>query len=270
MKFLETEYEKKSFAISSTIMVVLLFLCLFLGLTYLDPPPDNGILINFGNTDAGSGNTNTMETVKTEARENTNFEESTSVPTTSSNVAENVLTSDNEESIALKKQKELADAKAKAEEKQRQEEARKKSELDKLIGGIKQSDGTVKEGDGNTNKTGNQGILEGSIYANAYYGQPGTGNSGKKMGMNGRNLVRPGAINVDCNDEGTIVVEVTVNQSGTVINSKYSPSGSNTTSSCLRNAAIAAAKRYKWNEDNKAPNQQIGFIVFNFKNGVLE
>lgn len=272
MKFLETEHEKKSFAISSAIMAILLLVCLFLGLTYLDPPPENGIAINFGNTDFGSGNNNTAEFVKSEKREDTRqpVEEATSAPTTPSNASENVLTADNEESIAMKKQKEIADAKAKAEQKKREEEAKKKAELDKLIGGIKDSDGKVKEGDGDSKIPGNQGKPDGSLYANSYYGAGGSGNSGKKIGLNDRNLVRPGSINVDCNDEGTIVVEVTVNKAGKVIGAKYSPSGSNTTSTCLRDAAIKAAQKYLWNPDDKAPNSQIGFIVFNFKNGVVE
>jgi protein TonB len=65
MKYLETEYERKSFAISATIIAILLLLFFKYGLSYMDPPPENGIAINFGNTDFGSGETNTTETVKT-------------------------------------------------------------------------------------------------------------------------------------------------------------------------------------------------------------
>ena len=84
MKFLETEYEKKSFALSASITIGLLLLFFVFGLTYMDPPPENGIAINFGNTDAGSGNTNTTEPVKSEPREVTEQPkvEETSEPTT--------------------------------------------------------------------------------------------------------------------------------------------------------------------------------------------
>ena len=171
MKYLETEYEKKSFAITTTIMAVLLLLVIFLGLTYMDPPPENGIAINFGNTDAGSGNTNTTEPVKTEPREVTEqpVEESTSEPTTPSKASENVITADNEATIALKKQKEEAKAKANAEaiakaaeQKKKKEEADKKAKLDALIGGVKKSDGKTSEGDGTSNNPGNQGKIDGS------------------------------------------------------------------------------------------------------------
>ena len=277
MKYLETEYEKKSFAITTAIMAVLLLLCIFLGLTYMDPPPENGIAINFGNTDAGSGNTNTTEPVKTEPREVTEqpVEESTSEPTTPSKAAENVITADNEAAIALKKQKEEAKAKANAEaiakaaeQKKKKEEADKKAKLDALIGGVKKSDGKTTGGDGTSTSPGNQGKIDGSIYSNSYYGSgKGVGTGNGSWGLNGRRLSSPGAVKADCNDEGTIVVEVKVNKNGGVTNAKYSPSGSNTTSTCLKEAAIKSAYKYKWNNDENAPDTQIGFIVFNFSNG---
>lgn len=277
MKYLETEYEKKSFAITTAIMAVLLLLCIFLGLTYMDPPPENGIAINFGNTDAGSGNTNTTEPVKSEPREVTEqpLEESTSEPTTPSKASENVITAENEAAIALKKQKEEAKAKANAEaiakaaeQKRKKEEADKKAKLDALIGGVKKSEGKTTGGDGTSTSPGNQGKIDGSIYSNSYYGSgKGVGTGNGSWGLNGRRLSSPGAVKAECNDEGTIVVEVKVNKNGGVTNAKFSPSGSNTTSRCLQEAAIKSAYKYRWNDDEKAPDGQIGFIVFNFRNG---
>jgi periplasmic protein TonB len=55
MKYFETPEEKKSFVITSVIFVILFLLFFFLGLTYMDPPPENGIAINFGTTDVGQG-----------------------------------------------------------------------------------------------------------------------------------------------------------------------------------------------------------------------
>ncbi|WP_396151659.1 hypothetical protein [Flavobacterium sp.] len=106
--------------------------------------------------------------------------------------------------------------------------------------------------------TTNKDIEESS---NNYYG------SGKSnVVLNGRNLANQGTILPDCNDEGTVIVEIEVNQSGIVTNAKFSPRGSNTTSKCLHEAAIKSAYKYKWNEDSKAPENQIGFLVFNFRN----
>jgi outer membrane biosynthesis protein TonB len=277
MKYLETEHERKSFVISSTIMALILLLCIFFGLTSMDPPPENGIAINFGNTDAGSGNTNTTEPVKSEPREVTEQQpvEETSEPATPSQASENVITADNEAAIALKKQKEeankkaVAEAKIKAaEQKKKKEEADKKAKLDALIGGVKSSEGKTTGGDGTSTTPGNQGKLDGSIYSNSYYGSgKGTGTGNGAWGLNGRRLSSPGAVKAECNDEGTVVVEVKVNKNGGVTNAKFSPSGSNTTSKCLQEAAIKSAYKYRWNDDANAPDGQIGFIVFNFRNG---
>jgi colicin import membrane protein len=278
MKYLETEHEKKSFALSASITIGLLLLFFVVGLTYMDPPPENGIAINFGNTDFGSGNTNTTDPVKSEIREVTKpqAEEATSEATAPNNQAsENVLTTDNAETIAFNKQKEIADAKAKAdakvkaeEQKKKQEEADKKAKLDALIGGVQKSDGKTNEGNGNSTIPGNQGKFDGSIYSNSYYGSgKGTGTGNRSWGLSGRNLSKPGAVKADCNAEGTVVVEVRVNKAGNVTNAKYSPSGSNTTAKCLLDAATQSALKYKWNDDSKAPDDQIGFIVFNFRNG---
>jgi len=55
MAFLQTTYEKKSFWTTAFILFGVLLLLFFVGLRYLDPPVENGILIAFGDTSPGSG-----------------------------------------------------------------------------------------------------------------------------------------------------------------------------------------------------------------------
>ena len=64
MKFLETPEEKKSFTITSVIFVILFLLFAIFGLTYMDPPPENGIAVNFGTSDTGSGKIQPTEPVQ--------------------------------------------------------------------------------------------------------------------------------------------------------------------------------------------------------------
>lgn len=64
MKYLETEEEKKSFAITSVLFVIMFILFFYLGLTSLDPPPENGIAINFGTTEFGSGDKQPTEAIQ--------------------------------------------------------------------------------------------------------------------------------------------------------------------------------------------------------------
>jgi outer membrane biosynthesis protein TonB len=266
MKYFETEYERKSFAISTTIVAILLFLFFVFGLTYMDPPPENGIAINFGNTDFGSGETNTTETVKTAPQPTESTPQST--PTT-----EEVITQESVDAAVIKATKKPEPTKeVKKEVQPKKVEPQKPSQkttdaLSSLLNGTK-NDGKATDGDGDSNQSGNQGKIDGSIYANSYYGDgSGTSGNGKgSWGLKGRKLTKPGAVATNCNDEGTVVVEVKVSKSGTVTNAKFSPSGSNTTSKCLQEAAIKSAYKYLWNDDSNAPDNQIGFIVFNFRN----
>ena len=55
MKILNTNHKRKS-AIITTILLMLLIFCVFnYGMTYLDPPEEYGLAINFGNSTVGSG-----------------------------------------------------------------------------------------------------------------------------------------------------------------------------------------------------------------------
>ena len=65
MNLIETPEERKSFAITSGIFVIILLLCVFFGLTYMDPPPENGIAVNFGTSDVGKGDVEPAEAQQT-------------------------------------------------------------------------------------------------------------------------------------------------------------------------------------------------------------
>ncbi len=63
MKFFETEHERKSFIISCTLFILLFIMFFFVGLKYLDPPIENGIAINFGDSEVGMGEIQPAETI---------------------------------------------------------------------------------------------------------------------------------------------------------------------------------------------------------------
>ncbi len=266
MKYLETEEEKKSFALSASIMALLLLLFLYVGLPFMDPPPDNGIAINFGNTDFGSGNVNTTETVKAAPQPT----ESTPQPTPTK---DNVLTQDHVDAVVVKETKitkpikEIKEEIPKTVETPKQPSKTTTDALSNLLSGQKQ-DGKTNEGDGTSNQAGNQGKLDGSLYSNSYYGSgSGSGSGSGKWGLSGRSLSSSGKVQPACNDEGTIVIQITVNKNGVVTNASYSAKGSNTSSKCLQDAAIATAFKYRWQPDSNAPESQLGFIVVNFRTG---
>ncbi|MBK0370550.1 energy transducer TonB [Flavobacterium agrisoli] len=264
MKYLETEEEKKSFIITSVLFVIMFLLFFFLGLTYMDPPPENGIAINFGTTDVGSGNIQPTEAIQS-APQPTN-----SQPSTASD--DEVLSQDIEEAVVMKEVKKIKPTKTptKEETKPKPTESPKPSKsttdaLSSILNGPK-SDGKATGGEGNDNQAGDKGNPNGDPYANSYYGSGGGSGGGRGWGLNGRKLSATGKEVQKCNEFGTVVVQITVNRSGNVIAAKYTK-GTTNTNPCLIEPALATARKYKWQADSNAPETQIGFITVNFKLG---
>ena len=264
MKYLETEEEKKSFTITTIIFVILFVLFFYLGLTSLDPPPENGIAINFGTTEFGSGNVQPTEAIQSAPKA------TAAKQATASN--DDVLSQDIEEAVVMKQAKKIQPTKevAKEEVKEKPKENPKPSKsttdaLSSLINGPK-SDGTAKGGEGNDDQPGDKGSLNGNPYANTYYGSGSGSGTGSGWGLNGRRISSRGKEVQKCNEFGTVVVQITVNRNGNVIAAKYTK-GTTNTNPCLIEPALATARKYKWQADSNAPETQIGFITVNFKLG---
>ncbi|MCM4168364.1 Cell division protein ZipA [Arenibacter antarcticus] len=295
MSLLNTKHEKKSFTLTTLLLSVLLLLLFYIGLTYLDPPIENGISVNFGTTEFGSGRVQPKEKVRSEPvnkpiAEPKVQEEKVEAQIPKEEVAkekpaEKVLTQDNEESVLMKQQQvakrkaneaakkaqaetdRVAREKKEAEERLQQEQQAKKNKLDQLIGGINKSEGTASGSEGNDNKAGDKGRPEGDPYATSYYGSPGSGSGTGGYGLNGRSLVRQGKVPQECNQEGRVVVKIVVNRDGEVINATPGVKGTTNSHPCLLEPAKATALKHKWNLDSNAPTQQTGFVVVNFKLG---
>ncbi|WP_445711540.1 energy transducer TonB [Flavobacterium sp.] len=267
MKLLETSEEKKSFVISSVILLVILLICIFFGLTSLNPPPENGIAINFGTSDVGQGEIQPTEPVQS-APQN-----SQSQPETTQD--EDILTDDNESPVVVQPKKTPTKPEKPTETKPVTKPTPKTSQqtnsaLNSILNG-KPSEGSAQGGHGDDGLAGDKGDPNGSIYANSFYGN-GTGNgtgsgSGSGYGLGGRRLSSPGKKVEQCgNESGRVVVQITVNKNGSVIKTQYSKGTTNTTP-CVLEAAYKTARAYKWQPDSNAPDTQIGFVVVNFNVG---
>jgi outer membrane biosynthesis protein TonB len=66
MSFLDTRHKKKSFTLTTLLLSVLLLFLFYIGLTYMDPPEENGISVNFGTTDFGKGQVQPREKIRSE------------------------------------------------------------------------------------------------------------------------------------------------------------------------------------------------------------
>ncbi|TRZ44297.1 energy transducer TonB [Robertkochia solimangrovi] len=151
MSLLDTRHKRKSFTLTSILISGLILLLFYVGLSYLDPPLESGISVNFGTTNFGSGTVQPKEKIKSEPVNKPIKEQPQEVkevtpptpaepePQETAEKAEKVITQDNEEAIAIKKaeeeKKKIEDARRKAEaeaerlERERKaEEARKEAE----------------------------------------------------------------------------------------------------------------------------------------------
>lgn len=265
MKYLETKEEKRSFAITSAIFMLLLLLCVFLGLSYMDPPPENGIAINFGTSDAGMGDIQPTEPVASSPQP-------VQAPAEATPVAEEVITQDVNDAPVIvnekpqkEKPKEAVKPQPKAEPAPPTPSKATNDALNSLINGPK-SEGKATGGQGDDDKQGDKGKIDGTLGGS--YGQ-GTG--GKGTGGNGnyqlgnRNALAKPAPKYTCNEQGVVVVQISVNKSGKVISANAGVRGTTNAATCLLDQAKEAAMKTTWEPDPDAPDKQVGKIIYNFK-----
>ena len=294
MSLLDTQYKKKSFTLTTLLLSVLLLILFYIGLNYMDPPEENGISVNFGTTNYGSGKVQPLKKIRSEPldtppvepnKHEEVVEEAVQEEVVEESPAEKILTQESAEAIKIKQAKEakkkaeaaverekakaakIAQQKKAAEEKARKEQEAKKRKLDALMGGLNKSDGTDSGSEGDDNRAGDKGQPGGDPYATSYYGSPGSGNGTGGYGLKGRTLVNKGQEKQNCNEAGRVVVKIVVDRNGKVISATPGVKGTTNNSPCLLEPARKTAFLHKWNLDSGAPNQQVGFVVVNFKLG---
>jgi outer membrane biosynthesis protein TonB len=254
--------------ITVIVHVIILILLFYVGMTYLDPPLEQGIAVNFGTTETGSGNIQPTEKIKSAPQKTTS--EPVSQPKTE--IKEEVVTQDNEEAPVIKKEKSKKEQKETPVKKQPKKEVKKpdpkpdkstSDALSSLINGPK-SDGTAKGGEGNDISAGDKGNPNGDPNASAYYGT-GKGLDGDgNYQLGGRKALNKKKIQQKCNEAGIVVVSIEVDRSGKVINATPGVRGTTNNSECLKDPAKRAALATRFNADSKAPAKQIGKIIYKF------
>lgn len=133
-------------------------------------------------------------------------------------------------------------------------------------------DGTGGNESDNYKKGGNEGIAGGRGDQGAPGGNPesdnykggGSGNSGvaKLRGLSGRSIVRIPSFEDDFNENAKVAVDIRVDPAGNVISAEYQPRGSTTSDPSLKAIAIRKAKQVKFNTGSV---ESTGTLQFNFK-----
>jgi len=296
MALLETKFERQSFGLTTVLLLGLVLLLFFVGLTYLDPPDENGILISFGNSNAAAPITTSTTEQQPEPTPSPKQPEQEVTPPpipveeTSKDEVEEVLTEDRSEVVIPKEEpkveevaptpKETIKEPPKEEVKEPVKERTPKEEVqveatpeppkpdqkttDVLSSILGAPEAESSQGDqiGNTQ----QGDPSGDPYAARFYGSPdASGTEG--YGLSGRNLSGFQVYKQTCDEEGTVVVRILVDNNGRVIEADPGIRGTTNNASCLLEPAKRTALSYRFDPDSNAPNRQIGFVVIHFKLG---
>jgi len=265
----EKKDKRKAMITSLTIHALLLLIFLFFGLTTIQPKPEEGMMINFGNTDTGLGDTESdpaqSEVVEEQVEEEVQPVESVATPVEPI-VEEQVVTQEMLEAIALqkaKKRQEKVEAEERAEEERiaaekAKEQADKRAASAALFAKAKDGQG---KGEGNTSPGGNQGSADGT--PGAPHGLGGSGN-GPSFNLGGRKMVSAPKIIDNSQKKGTVVVEILVDKFGTVMKATPGARGSTTADGDLERLARDAAMGTKFSPNPEAPIQQKGTMTFVF------
>ncbi len=269
------------------IHLVLLLVLVFVSFR-VPPPPEfeEGIMVNFGTDETGMG----MIEPSLPAEQ----VEETPPPTPARTIRteeEPLLTQNDEEAPEVKKidpeagkkKIELAEAEKikrealEAERKQREQEEleRKRIEAEQqrqteimnrtknALAGSKNA-GTSSTGEGVAGGPGNQGVKTGSVDSKVRGEGGGTGNSGISYDLQGRGFQRLPTPKYDYQGEGRVVVEVSVDREGKVIQAVPGTKGSTTLDEYLLRVAKEAALEARFEAKPEAPVVQKGSITYNF------
>ena len=263
--------ESKIYGVLGSLLFMLL-LFLLLWFVYVDrpwQPEDEGIMVSFGDFDTGGGQeTEQPATLPTQT---------VAPPPKTADPSENdLLTQEDEQTLALQKQRKEEERRKKAEEaerirKQKEEQARIEAEQiakEKAIAEQKAKEQAAIDkanqlgslfGNSGNNSGGN-----GSDNSATTKGNPlGSGSSGgNSWSLKGRNLNgKLASPSYNSNDEGVVVVEIRVNAAGKVIDARAA-AGTNISDKQTQRAAETAARKATFSEGD---NDVIGTITYVFK-----
>ena len=272
MKFFSTPNEKKSAIITSFIGAILVLIFFVFGLSFIDPPISYGIEVNFGTlSDEKLTKKVTQENSKTSFK-NKNIDNNLNDSELQSKtvIQKKSIISIDEKSNNPVTQKKSLDKKKIAQndslvKKVFENNKPKISNLTKKILNNILSAEEIVESNENTLNENEREIGLVNPYSNTYYNQTGLTAEKVGFGLNGRALKFNGSVKPECDQEGKVVVRITVNKIGNVVSAEAGVKGSTNVHPCLLEPAKKTAFLHKWFSDENAPEFQIGFVVVNFK-----
>lgn len=121
-------------------------------------------------------------------------------------------------------------------------------------------------GEGVAGGRGDQGRPGGNPDSKSYTGG-GTGNSGMRIskGLAGRHITYTYKYQDDFNENATVAVDIRVDKDGNVVSATFQLRGSTTSESYYKQKAIEIVKKSKFNTVSSGPDEQTGTVLVNFR-----
>ena len=271
MSVLDTQHKRKSATITAVILILFILGIFNFGMQYLDPPEEYGVAINFGDMNVGSG-VSVLKSQKTTPKEEVKTPAVTSPlkEVTKETLVEKIITEETTKEVPIvgkvaeEKPTLVEDVVKKETPKVVTKPKPSKESLDALntlLNG-NSSDGKSK-GEGDAAVDGLKGDKDGEPISSKYYGNKGSA-AGGNYNLAGRKALSTPKKQPDCQEEGVVVVRITVAKNGKVVSAIPGVKGSTNTAPCLKKAAKEAALSTIWNSDGAAPEIQTGTIIYKF------
>ena len=250
------------------------------------PPIDEGIEVNLGNSDLGSGTDQPFEPGPPAPNNQQAYVPPAPV-VAKEEAAKDIETDDKDEDAPIIKkppvvkkdatrvpEKEVVKSKPVAKPQPEAPPAppvkKPKAQMKGVSGtgsGGNEADSYKKGGsEGVAGGKGDQGRPGGNPDSKNYTGG-GTGNAGIRIGsgLSGRGIAKAYSYQDDFNENATVAVDVRIDKSGNVISATYQLRGSTTSESYFKEKAVEIVKKSKFTSAPNAPDEQTGTVLVNFK-----
>lgn len=273
--------------VTIAVHAVILLILLFVYITPPNPPfEDNqgGMTVNYGTSDVGTGDEQQFTTVPVTVQQTAQAQPQSQPE--ASNSQENLETQNNEDAPVVETKKDVKKPKEKPNPdailKPKTKPATNNTPTtpqpqvnkDAMFTPGAVGKPNKSKGDGEGHGIGDQGDPNGDPGSRNYQGG-GTGNGPGKGGdglgdgnvrLTGRKLRSRPPIKNPCDaSRGKVVISISVNREGRVVDTKFTQSGSNSSDDCLIATARQAAMKYTFDANPTAAETQVGSIVFIFK-----
>lgn len=270
----ETKHKIISWSISLGIFALLILFFVFFIIVTPNPPfpvseaNGGGMEFNIGNMIEGTGNVDPTHGVGDAVKV---VESTEATPPTPQNNSQEYVTSENGEESDIKKE----DQPTKTTTPVVVMPAKPKTAAELIREKAMKNQGKNAGGDGESGQAGNDGRPDGKPDKHGT-GGTGTGDGGETgpgkgqgppglgFDLRGRKIMVPPPVSKDTQEEGTVVVEITVDNKGNVIKAEPTGRGTNTNSAMLKLKARQAALATKFNVSGEFEEQK-GTITIVFK-----